>query len=613
MTPSVLVTTSTDVDATVDESALTVVKRGWGIVPELRQRWGVTVGLAIAGSLSRLVVPVVLQQAIDHGLQDSEVKLSVVVRLAAVGAIVLVATALCLRAALLRLASQSEAALCGLRSRVFAHLQELSLEEHASQHRGALVARVASDIETLSQFFSWSGVAWLVDVSLLVTVTVAMAIYDWRLALVALLASAPLWFVMRVLQRHLVDAYSRVRVYVGEYLASVSEVVSGAATVRAYNLTPATTERVHAANMLRRDASIRSVTIAALLFPATEVFSVLTVSAVVAVGLWLGPAGGLTVGSLVSFVFLTNRFLEPVVEFGEIMNETQTAVAGLKRVLDVLDLPVELTNPTDGTVLPPGPPTIELDHLTFHYRARTRHDGQVAVAGAAALDDVSLLIAAGSSVAVVGHTGSGKSTLAKIVARLADPTAGAVRFDGHDLRVVSKASLRATVLLVPQEPFMFDDTIAHNIRFARPSAVEGEVEQAVAELGLVDWVESLPLGLETHVGERGDSLSAGERQLVALIRAQLAQRPCLVLDEATSSVDPGTEARVARAVERLARGRTTITIAHRLSTAVRADRILVFERGRLVQDGKHADLVRLEGPYAQLHHHWITSTTSARG
>jgi ATP-binding cassette subfamily B protein len=604
----------TAVDDTFDESALRVLRRGWRVVPELHRGIGFTLFLALIGSLARLVVPVVLQLAIDRGLKRGDVQLDIVVRLCLIGLVVLVVTALSMRWAQLRLGIRSETGLAGLRGRVFAHLQELSLEEHAAQRRGALVARVSSDIETISQFFSWSGIAWLVNISLMAVAVVAMSIYNWRLTAVTLVVSFPVAITMHWLQGRLVAAYSSVRHHVGEYLAVVSEVVSGAATVRAYHMTDSTTERVHHANTMRRDASIRSIVVGSLLFPTVEFFSVVTVAAVVGVGLWLGPASGLTVGGLVSFVFLTGRFLEPLAEFGEILNDTQTAVAGIKRVLDVMDLPVEVVDPTNGVSLAPGAPPIELDRVTFRYRPRADETNGAIVGGAEpsnsapALQGVSVFIEAGSSVAVVGHTGSGKSTLAKLLARLADVSEGVVRIGGVDVREVSRQSLRSTVLLVPQEPFLFDSTIAANVRFAKPEATDQEVLQAAAELGLTDWLAALPNGLDTQVGERGDALSAGERQLVALTRAQLAQRPCLVLDEATSSVDPGTEARVARAVERLTRGRTTITIAHRLSTAVRADRILVFDHGCLVQDGSHRELVAVEGVYASLHRHWMAAT-----
>jgi putative ABC transport system ATP-binding protein len=305
-------------------------------------------------------------------------------------------------------------------------------------------------------------------------------------------------------------------------------------------------------------------------------------------------------------MFLVYRFLEPIAEFTEILDQTQTAVAGWRRVLAVLDIPIEIVDPPSGLQLPPGPPRIEVDHLTYYYRPRP---GQAADDVVPALSDVSFTIEPTTSVAVVGATGSGKTTLAKLLTRLADPASGAVRIAGLDLRDVSIASLRSTMVMVPQDAFLFDTTILENVRFGRRQASDEEVHLAFTELGLEDWLASLTDGVQTKVGERGEHLSAGERQLVALARAYVANPSCLVLDEATSSVDAATEARLGRALESLSRGRTSITIAHRLSTAARSDCVLVFQASRLVEQGHHDDLLRRHGVYAGLHASWLDATS----
>jgi putative ABC transport system ATP-binding protein len=352
---------------------------------------------------------------------------------------------------------------------------------------------------------------------------------------------------------------------------------------------------------------VKAGTIAAFLFPSGEVFSVLTIAAVLVAGTILGPASGLTTGAMVGFIFLCYRFLEPVAEFTEILDQTQTAVAGWRRVLGILERPITITDPDDGVDLPRHAPSIELDHVTFRYRARP---GQDEADNKPALEDVSFTIEPGTAVAVVGATGSGKTTLARLLTRLADPDDGTVRIAGIDLRDVSMVSLRSSLVMVPQEPFLYDTSIAENVRFGHPGATDDDVQLAFVELGLQEWITGLPDGLETTVGERGDALSAGERQLVALARAYVANPPCLVLDEATSSVDALTETRLAKALDSLARGRTSVTIAHRLSTASRAQAILVFERGRLVEHGTHGDLLATGGVYAGLYASWLDATAA---
>jgi putative ABC transport system ATP-binding protein len=590
-----------------DWGAVETLKRGWRASPELREGAGLTVVLAVIGACGRLVVPILVQQAIDKGFTSEGVDVRLVTRLAVVGAVAIVVCSFAMRAAVVRLARRSEHALYGLRTRAFAHIHDLSIAHHAEERRGSLVARVTSDIETLSQFFSWGGIAWLLDGTLMIAVTVVMFAYDWLLAIVALTLSVPLFVTLRLLQRRLVAAYGQVRERNADAMSSVSEVVMGASVVRAYDFRADTTRRVKADIDRLRGAGARAGLLSALLFPSGEVCSVLTIAAVVVVGVWQGPASGLSAGALVGFMFLVYRYLEPIAEFTEILDQTQTAVAGWRRVLAVLEVPIEITDPVDGAELPAGPPRVDVVDVSFAYRPRVGQESEVP----AALSHVTFTIDPATSVAVVGATGSGKTTLAKLLTRLADPTSGSIRIAGVDLRDVSMASLRRTMVMVPQEAFLFDTTILENVRFGRLEATDDDVRLAFVELGLDTWVDGLADGLATRVGERGEHLSAGERQLVALARAYVADPTCLVLDEATSSVDPPTEARLARALESLSRGRTSITIAHRLSTAARADWVLVFERGRLVEQGRHADLVADGGVYAGLHASWLDATSAA--
>ena len=506
---------------------------------------------------------------------------------------------LAFRAASYRLSVRSERALYDLRERLIGHIHRLSLADHSEERRGGLVARVTSDIETLAQFFQWGGMSWMRNSALMLIVSIVMLAYDPLLACVAFTVALPLALVLRAVQRRLVVAHGEARERNGEMLGAIAEVVSGAASIRAYQAGEYMGSIVSEATDRKARQQIRAAWYGAFLFPSGELFSVFTVSAVVVVGVWRGSAGGLTAGAIVGFIFLTYRFLEPVAEFTEIIDQTQTAVAGLRRVLSVLDMPVGPPASDDPVGLPAGSLGLEIDDVTFRYPNTTVD----------VLRNVSISIPAGQQVAMVGETGSGKSTLGRLVARFADPTGGRIAIGDVDLMDAEPGELRKRLVVVSQEPFLFDDTILANIGFARPDKSAEDIAAVIADLGATEWIDALDHGVFTRVGERGEGLSAGERQLIALVRAGLADPDVLILDEATSSVDALTEVRIARALERLAVGRTTIAIAHRLSTAARADRVLVLDDGVLVEDGHHDELVAADGVYRRLHDAWISATT----
>ncbi|MEP7202358.1 MAG: ABC transporter ATP-binding protein [Ilumatobacteraceae bacterium] len=587
-------------------SAVQMIGKGVDAAPALRRGIGATFGLAMIGAAGRVVVPIAVQQAIDRGLQKDKVDVGVVTMLGVIGFGVIIIATIAQRTAVARLGMRSEEALYGLRVRLFEHIHRLSLADHSEERKGALVARVTSDVETLSQFFSWGALAWLLDGTLMVMVAGVMLAYDWVLAVVAFVTAAPLALVLRSVQRHLSAAYDKARSRNADVYTAVSEVVSGAETLQAYRAGKHYAKITKGSSHERSNAFIRANTIGAFLFPSGEVFSSLTVAAVVSVGVIRGPGAGLTSGALVGFIFLTYRFLEPIAEFTEVLDQTQTAVAGLRRVLGVLDNPVGPPEPVNPVTLPPGILGVGIENVTFSYRSRG-DDEEPPV-----LFDVNAQIPAGQQVAIVGETGSGKTTLGRLIARFADPTIGIVRVGGVPLTAVANAELRTRLVVVPQEPFLFDGTIAANLGFARPMLSVADLERAIVELDLSDWLETLPEGLFTEVGQRGDQLSAGERQLVALVRASLVDPDVLVLDEATSSVDALTEVRIGRALDKLAAGRTTIAIAHRLSTAARADRVMVLDHGRLVEDGSHIELLSAGGVYSRMYESWIAATASTQ-
>jgi len=586
---------------------LATLRRGVQVSPEIIQGLRVTFLLAVLAALGRVVVPIAVQQTVDTGvLADGGPDVERVVTLVVVAAFALLAAATCSALVNIRLFRSTEAGLATLRVRAFRHVHDLSVLTQGTERRGSLVSRVTSDVDTISLFVQWGGIMLLVSVLQIAVATVLMAIYSWQLALLVWACFIPLMIVLRPAQRRVNIAYTTVRERVGAMLGAISESVVGAETIRAYGVAPRVQRRVDATIRGTRDAQVRAQKLVAVVFSSGVLVSNLVLSAVVVVGTLLGTGGDITVGRLLAFLFLVQLFTGPVQMATEVLNELQNAIAGWRRVLAVLETRVEVADPgPDAVVSPRGPATVELRDLEFAYPS-----------GPPVLRDVDLTLPAGRSVAVVGATGSGKTTMAKLLVRFMDPTRGQVLLDGVDLRRIETASLRSRVVVVPQEGFLFDGTLVENIAYGLrgpdvhggPDVVARRVREAVDSLGLTDWLAELPQGLATDVGQRGEALSAGERQLVALARAYLAEADLLVLDEATSAVDPATEVRIARALDSLTAGRSTVTIAHRLSTAEASDLVVVVEAGRVVEVGPHSELVHAGGTYASMHASWVSQT-----
>jgi ATP-binding cassette, subfamily B, bacterial len=590
--------------------ALTTLNKGVRAVPSLSQGIGLTIFLALIGSSGRVVVPVAIQIAIDHGLQratsgnSQDVDVALVIKLCIGAAIYLVIAGVAQRTAVSRLGQRSESALYELRVQLFQHIHLLSLEDHNDEQRGSLVSRVTSDVETLSQFFSWGGLAYLLNGALMIIVSGVMLAYDWLLALVVIFISAPLVYVLRRVQSRLVAAYDASRLANSQVLGSTAELITGGETLHAYSAGQIFGERVKQSAKSRGDAQTKATLIGALLFPSGEIFGAFSVSAVVFIGLWRGAESGLSAGALVGFIFLTYRFLEPIAELTEVLDQTQTAVSGMRRILGILAIPVGPPAPQYPISIDKGPLDIRVENLSFSYRPR---DGESESDQHNVLHGLTCTIPFGTQVAVVGETGSGKTTLGRLLARFSDPSVGGISIGGVPINRIANEQLRKILVVVPQEPFLFSDTVAANLRFALPDATDQDLINAFSHVDLQDWFEALPNGLETVVGQRGAQLSAGERQLIALVRASLINPDILILDEATSSVDASTEVRLTRALDKISQGRTTISIAHRLSTAVRADRVLVLDSGVLVQDGSHQELVTRPGIYAAMFKSWEAS------
>lgn len=581
--------------------AMRTIRRGFAISPELGEGLRLTLVFAVFGTIGRVVVPIAVQQTLDRGLNaPGGVDVSFVLQMALVALAAMVVTTWSSYLMTSRLFAAAERGLATLRIKAFRHVHDLPLLTQNTERRGSLVSRVTSDVDQVSQFLVFGGVIGLISIGQIVVATVIMAFYSWQLTLVVWACFAPLFLSLRYFERKLSSAYAVVRSMVAQMLGLISEPVVGAVVVRSHAIERRTQERIDESIAQYQQASVRSQTWTVFSFSLGGISAGLANAGVIVIGIWLGLAGKITSGEVIAFAFLVTLFVGPVQMGTQVLTDAQNALAGWRRVIGILDTPADLTDPgTSGRELGQGAVTVDFDAVDFAYPG-----------GDLVLCEVTESIPAGARIAVVGETGSGKTTFAKLLTRLMDPTHGVIRIDGTDLREISFASLRRRVVLVPQEGFLFDSSLLDNVRYGDLGATRDEVSAAAESLGLGEWLAGLPRGLDTRVGQRGESLSAGERQLVALLRAQLADPDLLVLDEATSAVDPALEMRIGRALERLMTGRTSITIAHRLSTAEQADEVIVFDRGRVVQRGPHGVLLDQHGSvYSRLHASWTAHQT----
>ena len=583
-------------DALDAEKARWVLRRAAPMLRPYRPELRLGAVLIVLGTCATLAGPWFVKQGIDEGIAHHDG----VVLARYVGAYVLVAilSYVVSRTLIMVLSRAGEGFLRDLRVRVFDHLQALSMPYYDRTRAGVLVSRMTSDVDSIAELVQMGLLMFLMNSLLLVLSIVWLGINSWQLLLIALVALPFVVLASIKFQRDSNRAYLTVRDRIGSTLSRLQEGISGVRVIQAYGRQDLEIDRFETDNRQLYEAHMKSVFVQAWYLPVIELAGLGTTALVIAIGGGMAIAGTITIGTIAFFVLALNNLYEPVQQLSQLFNTVQSAGAGLHKLFELLDTPIDIAE-RKGAVDLPDRGEIVVDGVTFAYG-----DGEPV------LRDVSLTIMPGERLALVGPTGAGKSTLAKLIARMYDPANGHVTFAGIDLTDATLRSLRQRIVVVPQEGFLFNGTIRDNIRIARGEATDAEVDEALRVIGVHERFAALPEGLDTEVHERGSRLSAGEKQLVSLARAALVDPALLVLDEATSSLDPGTEMLVERAMTTLMQGRTVVVIAHRLSTAQRCDRVGVVAGGRLVELDTHDGLVSKGGHYAALFATW-TSGLSA--
>ena len=549
----------------------------------------------LAATLTALAPPYLAKIAIDQGIREEDLTL-----LGWVVAALVLAGLLNWGAGVAQTYLTGwvgERILADLRKRLFRHLQRLSLGFYERNRAGTVISRLTNDVEALDQLVT-DGVTSLVQNTLTLFGTAIILFFlDWRLALATLVVMPLMSLATAIFRRRSSRAYRRVRERLGLVTAALQESISGMRAVQAHVREDRDAASFRAVNDDYRRANHETVVLNGLYFPFVDFLSSAATAVVLGFGGYLVFDGDMTIGTLFAFIGYLSNFFDPVQQLSQLYNTFLAAVAALDKIIDVMDEEPEVRDSAGARELPPIEGNVRFDDVRFGYGAT----------GPEVLHGIDLDVPAGTTVALVGHTGAGKSTIAKLLARFYDPRSGAIRIDDHDLRDVTQESLRRQLGVVPQEGFLFAGTVRENILFGRPQASPDEVAAAARAVGANEFILELENGYETQVAERGSRLSLGQRQLVAFARALLADPRILVLDEATSSVDIGTERRIDAALRTLLAGRTAFIIAHRLSTIRDADLIVVLEDGRIVEQGTHDELLELGRRYLALYGDWAAA------
>lgn len=571
-----------------------LIRRMLPMLRPYRRDVRIAASLVVVWTVTILAPPFFVKYGIDSGISSGDKRALTVAVVGAIASSLL--SYVVYRQLIMSLSRAGEGLLRDLRNRVFRHLVDLSMTFFDRSKAGVLVSRMTSDVDSLAELVQFGLMQLLMNALLLVLSIVALALVSWQLLLICLIALPFVVVASLKFQRDANRAYLLVRDHIGNTLSQLQEGISGVRVIQAFAREDEQVMAFEEQSRKLLGAHMQSVWVQSWYLPVIELAGFGTTAVAVGFGGWLAINDVVTLGDITFFVLTLNNLFEPVQQLSQLFNTVQSAGAGLRKLFELLDTPSDVPE-RPGAVDLPTDGVLEVHDVSFSY-------GDADDPGPTVLGGVSIAVHPGEKLALVGPTGAGKSTLAKLMARFYDPAEGAVTFGGVDLRDSTAASLRERIVVIPQEGFLFAGSIRDNVRIARPAASDHEVDDALRAVGALERFAAMPEGLDTAVRERGARLSAGERQLVSLARAALVDPAVLVLDEATSSLDPGTEHAVERALANLMEGRTVVVIAHRLSTSERADRVGVVADGALVELGTHAELVAAGGRYAALYAAW---------
>ncbi len=586
------------------EDRLRKVRWVLGLLRPYRKRLAVMLFAVVVASATSLAPPYLAGRAIDAGILAGDER-----------ALTLIVIAFVILTTAYAATSYLQTYLVGwigvrvlqdLREEVFKHIQKMSIGFFTRNRPGALISRMTNDIEALNQLISAGIVTLFSNILTLVGVVVILVLLDWHLALITFSVLPLLLITSLVFRRYSAGAFKETRERISAITSHLQETLSGVRVVRSFGQEDRHLTRMTELNTLNRQANMKTVYLNATYFPATELMTAIGTGAILLYGGYQVINGNIMVGVVVSFIGYLQLFFDPIQQLAQLYATYQQGMAALDKIFGLLDTDVEIVDRPYAVDPDRIEGALSFDGVSFSYATEAERIGSADQSVRWAVRDIDLDIAAGETVALVGSTGAGKSTLAKLVTRFYDPQRGAILIDGKPLPHYTQRPLRRQMGIVPQEGFLFSGTIAENMSFGRPDAMIDEIAAAADAVGATRFIERLPEGLETQVGERGVQLSSGQRQLVAFARIMLTQPRILILDEATSSVDTQTERTIELALDRLMAGRTAIVIAHRLSTIRRADRIVVLDNGEIVETGNHAELISAGGYYEKLYNAWTS-------